>query len=61
MPLFYESFLNGLTQYGNDVFVASCNKWVLNYDKIPEKILKKIKNFNPDLIILFNNCLLPVL
>ena len=49
-PLFYEAFINGLQKHGNNVlFVADPSKGKL------KKTVKKIKEFSPDLIILFNN------
>ena len=55
MPAFYEAFCNGLKQNGNDVFVVMHLYWGKNLGKAPALLLKEIKNFNPDLIILFNN------
>jgi hypothetical protein len=55
IPAFYESFINGLRNFGNDVFLFYSSAWNKNFGTIPRKLLKEIKDFNPDLIILFNN------
>ncbi|MDR1243863.1 MAG: hypothetical protein LBJ79_01545 [Endomicrobium sp.] len=55
IPSFYESFINGLKNFGNDVFAYYDNAWHKEFKSIPEKLLKEIKVFNPDIIILFNN------
>ncbi len=47
---FYEGFINGLQKNGNDV-LFSCSSAKRNQ----KKTIKKIKDFCPDLIILFNN------
>ena len=53
---YFETFLNGLKNAGNNVlcFEKTSVELVLN-DRIPEKYLEIIKNFKPDLFILFNN------
>lgn len=55
IPLFYEAFINGLKDNGNDVFTYIHKNWNLQGDNIPLDLLNKIKNFNPDLILIFNN------
>jgi spore maturation protein CgeB len=52
---FYESFINGLKNLGNDVVAYYGNTWYKEFKEIPEELLKEIKVFNPDIIILFNN------
>lgn len=55
IPCFYESFLNGLKKFGCEVFVYVTKSFAADYNKIPDELLCKIKKFNPELIILFNN------
>ncbi len=55
MPIFYESFIKGLRDSGNDVFAIMHTDWKANFKKIPENLLNEIKSYNPDLIFLFNN------
>lgn len=57
MPIFYEAFIKGLENNGNDVFAVMHPTWNADFikDAIPEKLLEEIKDFNPDVIFLFNN------
>lgn len=55
MPCFYDAFLNSLKDNGNDVLYYSNLFFNKNINKTPKDFLEKIKIFNPDLIILFNN------
>lgn len=55
MPPFYEAFLNGLKEAGNEVFCFFENFSRSFEEEIPHNILKKIKSFDPDLFIFFNN------
>ena len=54
IPLFYEGFINGLQNHGNDVLFFPVPLFTLE-GKASNKLIKSIKNFSPDLIILFNN------
>lgn len=55
-PPFYSSFINGLKKAGNNVFCFQFGyKLQEETEQIPEIYLKKIKEINPDLFILFNN------
>ena len=57
MPCFYEAFIKGLQKSGNDVLYYMMTKFVSeDFGRAPHLVLKKIKSFNPDIIILFNNC-----
>ena len=56
IPHFYESFLNKLKEYGNELYVVVSKNFGSDWPHIPEKMTKAIQNFNPDLCILFNNC-----
>ena len=57
IPCFYEAFISGLQKSGNDVLYQMNTKFVSeNFRRIPFFLRKKIKQFNPDVIILFNNC-----
>lgn len=53
---YFETFLNGLKNAGNNVlcFEKIAAETVLN-EEVPEEYLAKIKNFKPDLFIFFNN------
>lgn len=55
MPCFYEGFLQELVKNGNEVMYADDHDFLKTFCSIPQKLLNKIKLFNPDLIILFNN------
>ena len=58
MPAFYESFINGLKNLGNDVLIynqATINTWGKNLEECPKNIADEIKNFSPDCAFLFNN------
>lgn len=55
MPAFYECFIEGLKAAGNDLFVYSFNNINTIQQKIPTLLKKKIKDFDPELVILFNN------
>lgn len=56
MPCYYESFLKGLKNAGNEILVFS--DWGIPYGDRPSstaRIKKSITAFQPDLIIAFNN------
>ena len=55
IPCFYESFLNGLKKTGCEVLAYVTKAFAADYKKIPDELLCKIKKFDPELIILFNN------
>ena len=55
MPIFYETFIKGLENAGNEVFAIMHSFWNKDFDEIPPLLLEEIKSFNPDLIFLFNN------
>lgn len=54
-PCFYESFINGLMSAGNQILSVPFSKWNMVGEKCPARLLNKIKEFNPDLMIFFNN------
>ena len=54
MPCFYESFIHGLEAAKNDVLVYYEHFWNA-IGKCPTTLLDRIKKFDPDLIIFFNN------
>lgn len=56
MPCFYESFLSEFQKNGNDVLYYENKLWGKDFPQAPKSFVNKIKKFNPDLIILFNNC-----
>lgn len=56
MPCFYETFVNGLIKSGNELLVETTDIWNFKQTKCPLAIKKKIKDFNPDVCFLFNNC-----
>lgn len=55
MPPFYETFVNGLKDAGNDVLCFFEKSASFFDDKIPSDVLEKVKKFDPDLFIFFNN------
>lgn len=55
IPCFYETFCNCLEKLGNKLFVYTRRSFNLDFENIPKNLLSEIKEFNPDLIILFNN------
>ena len=55
IPCFYESFIQGLQNNGNELFVYISKRFGGEYGNPPVTLLEQIKNFNPDIIILFNN------
>ena len=56
MPPFYEAFVNGLKEHGNDVLCFHFNTVRREFVSIiPDSIKNKIINFNPDICIIFNN------
>jgi hypothetical protein len=65
LPCFYEGFVDALLREGNEVmlmitndFLVDCwhtNKLLLNIQK--DRLEDRIKKFNPDLVITFNNSL----
>lgn len=56
MPCFFESFIKGLEEKGNSTLVYSHNDPIKMEGFIPKELLTSIKCFDPDVIILFNNC-----
>lgn len=55
-PPFYDAFLNGLKEAGNNVLCFEKQNYEASIkENIPEDYLEKIKKFNPDLFIFFNN------
>lgn len=55
-PPFYDAFLNGLKEAGNNVLCFEKQNYEATISSpIPEQYLEKIKKFNPDLFIFFNN------
>lgn len=56
LPPFYEGFLKGLKELGNEVLCFVYKDWGKDFSTdIPNEIEKKIRSFNPDLCIFFNN------
>lgn len=55
LPPFYETFVNGLKAAGNKVLCFFEKSAALFNEEIPEHVLVKIKDFDPDLFIFFNN------
>lgn len=55
MPCYYETFINSLEKLGNKLFVYTRKKYNIDFNNIPKNLLSQIQDFNPDLIILFNN------
>lgn len=55
IPCFYETFIKELQNAGNELFVYISKIFGIDYGRAPQTLLEQIKDFNPDLIILFNN------
>lgn len=56
MPPFYESFINGLKCAGNQVLCFHHKTFKRAFEnEIPDPIRQLLKDFNPELCILFNN------
>lgn len=58
MPGFYESFIKGLVEAGNEVMISTFSPQNVCWDfPVPPKpVEEKVRKFSPDLAILFNNC-----
>ena len=57
MACFYESFIHGLVKAGNDVFAHIHNYFLGDDRQLTLELKEQISEFNPDLVILFNNSL----
>ena len=55
MPIFYEAFVKGLDRAGNQVAVFSHSFFGIDFGKIDAKTATAIKQFEPDICIIFNN------
>lgn len=55
MPIFYESFINGLDKAGNDIFMVPHNFFGINFGNIEGDMKRCILDFQPDICFLFNN------
>jgi len=55
MPCFYEAFIHGLREYGNDLLVYHHNCFNTSFSALPKYIKNEIDTFRPDCAILFNN------
>ncbi len=58
VPCFFDAFFQGLINLGNELLVFQSKKFFLNFEKHDDLLkakIKEIKEFNPDLILLFNN------
>ncbi|MBR5882011.1 MAG: glycosyltransferase family 1 protein [Mailhella sp.] len=56
MPCFYEAFIQGLRENGNDLLVYHHDRFNASFSILPDDIRKEIETFAPDCAILFNNC-----
>lgn len=55
-PAFYEGFVNGLKNNGNDVLCYYHSTMLDDFPEvIPESVMSELKLFSPDLFIFFNN------
>lgn len=54
-PPYYETFINGLRENGNNVLCFQFSKHELKKKEIPEEYLSKLQKFRPDLFIFFTN------
>ena len=56
LPIFYESLVKGLHNEENDVAIFSHKFFGVDFPKIDLETETIIKEFNPDICIIFNNC-----
>ena len=56
MPCFYEAFIQGLREHGNDLLVYHHDRFNASFSVPPKNIKEEIEAFGPDCAILFNNC-----
>lgn len=55
-PCFYETFINGMIENGNDVFVIQHDKFNIDFGYLNDiNIIKAIRTFDPDIAFIFNN------
>lgn len=52
---FYESVIKVLSEQGHRIFVHVTDKFSANYLDMPKQLCDELKEFKPDLFILFNN------
>lgn len=55
VPIFFESFLSGLKNAGNDLYIEQHGLFGADFPIIPYEKRAKLEEFQPDLCILFNN------
>lgn len=55
MPSFYETFINGLKEAGNETLVFMSKFWGVDHGEIKADIKKEILEYSPDVCFLFNN------
>lgn len=56
IPIFYESFIEGLDKAGNNVYMLTHPYFGMDFGEISEELKQQIQNFKPDICFLFNNC-----
>ncbi|NMB57350.1 glycosyltransferase [Candidatus Beckwithbacteria bacterium] len=56
IPCFYESLFFELKKAGNEILYYDNRSWAQDFPKAPKVFINKLRLFNPDLIIIFNNC-----
>lgn len=55
IPIFFESFCNGLKENGNELFIEMHNLFAKDMVDIPQNKKEEIISFNPDICFVFNN------
>lgn len=55
MPLFYEAFIKGLDEAGNDIAVFSHKVFGRDFKEIDEETKRAIVEFKPEICFIFNN------
>lgn len=56
MPPFYETFVNGLKNAGNDVLCYFHKNFYMDFSgEMPKEVFEKFKSFDADIYIFFNN------
>ena len=55
IPIFYESFIEGLDKAGNNVYIVTHPYFGMDFGEISEELKHQIQGFKPDICFLFNN------
>ena len=56
MPVFYESFVQGLDRAGNEIALFSHDLFGVDFGEMDAETKRAICDFAPDICFVFNNC-----